>query len=308
MMPSLFNKTMNDLNNKKASIDDKVFVENSNVLEDIVDSSYSINTYRRKIILNDKNKTRIPHLPVYDDEETRAMTRKAIAKKQKEKDDHFQNLLKDVDSSMDTLHLINNNIKTIDLAKQQKYRRQFDDWNKNIHGQIQKRISKSLNNMNSKTLHKLKYDDYNKFLETSNRKANIFRDIIIESEYDPLEPNRRAIKVQLDKNIRDPTFLDQEKLKEESAMLNPNIKISLKSKLKQTLDPKLWASDKIKSVGFGFTDPSKPYVNTVKELHPLAKSSVVFDDYDFPIGPEALKNEMPRGKHVTPTKSTIHLN
>lgn len=49
--------------------------------------------------------------------------------------------------------------------------------------------------MDPKKLHRMKYDDYSKFLDITNKKPNIFRDTIIESEYDPLEPNRRALKV-----------------------------------------------------------------------------------------------------------------
>lgn len=39
-----------------------------------------------------------------------------------------------------------------------------------------------INQMNAKELNKKKNDDYAKFLEISNRKKAIFRDIIIESE------------------------------------------------------------------------------------------------------------------------------
>ena len=43
-------------------------------------------------------------------------------------------------------------------------------------------IAKQIDSMDSKTLNKKKNDDYEKFLDISNRKACIFRDIIIESE------------------------------------------------------------------------------------------------------------------------------
>jgi hypothetical protein len=48
--------------------------------------------------------------------------------------------------------------------------------------------------MDGKALNKKKNADYEKFLSITNRKPAIFRDIIIESEYDPLEPNRHCIK------------------------------------------------------------------------------------------------------------------
>ena len=43
-------------------------------------------------------------------------------------------------------------------------------------------ISKQVNLIDSKRLNKKNNEDYSKFLEISNRKTAIFRDIIIESE------------------------------------------------------------------------------------------------------------------------------
>jgi hypothetical protein len=43
-------------------------------------------------------------------------------------------------------------------------------------------ITRQINSTDSKTLNKKKNDDYSKFLDITNRKSAIFRDIIIESE------------------------------------------------------------------------------------------------------------------------------
>lgn len=47
---------------------------------------------------------------------------------------------------------------------------------------LQMNISTQINQMDSKELNKKKNEDYAKFLEITNRKTAIFRDIIIESE------------------------------------------------------------------------------------------------------------------------------
>jgi hypothetical protein len=46
-------------------------------------------------------------------------------------------------------------------------------------------------------------NDFQEFLDTTNKKGAIFRDIIIESEYDPLRANRQAIRIRVPK-LNDP--------------------------------------------------------------------------------------------------------
>ena len=93
-------------------------------------------------------------------------------------------------------------------TKKLKTRRQFDEWNRNVHGAIMSNITERVNSMDSKQLNEKKNKDYDKFLDTTNRKSAIFRDIIIESEYDPLEVNRNCIKV-VTKKLKDPCKIDK---------------------------------------------------------------------------------------------------
>ena len=74
------------------------------------------------------------------------------------------------------------NLEVFDETKRNKTRRQFEDWNANVHANIQVNISKQVEKMDPKALNRKKNDDYSKFLEITNRKPAIFRDIIIESE------------------------------------------------------------------------------------------------------------------------------
>jgi len=174
--------------------------------------------------------------------------------------------------------------------------------------------------LDPKKLHKTKYNDYAKFLDITNKKPNIFRDTIIESEYDPLEPNRRAIKVTLDPTVRDPTIIDQQKLHEEEAMLNPNCRRPDLSTGKFTLPVTLWAAEKICSTSFGFT----PDFDAFQETSPRGDggirrskridsdrarhTNVVFDHYSFPTGKDAIDKEMPRGKRTIAVHNTLILD
>jgi hypothetical protein len=153
------------------------------------------------------------------------------------------------------------------------------------------------------TLHKTKVEDYNKFLEITNRKANIYNDIIIESEYDPLEPNRRAIKVQLDQSYRDPTHFDTLKHEEEKSMLIPGYRKPKEVLGKQTLPVQMWAADKIASTSFGFSSSKNPSQRNSQTY----KSKVVFDHYSFPRSNQAAEQEVPKGKRSIKKPTTISL-
>ena len=74
--------------------------------------------------------------------------------------------------------------------------RQFDEWNLEVYGKIQGRVAEKLDNVTPKQLTRRRNQEFQKFLDTTNTKGAIFRDIIIESEYDPLEPNRQCVKVR----------------------------------------------------------------------------------------------------------------
>jgi len=87
-----------------------------------------------------------------------------------------------VQESTNFLNKVDKELELVDETKRTKTRRQFEDWNQNVHGNIQKSITKQVNQIPAKELHSRKNEDYNKFLSITNRKPAIFRDIIIEAE------------------------------------------------------------------------------------------------------------------------------
>jgi len=139
-----------------------------------------------------------------------AIARGLIAKREKEEKD-FQDRLADIEQARKFLDTIDHSLTLQAETHHNKVRRQFEDWNTNVHGVIQKKIAKQIDSMSSKDLNKQKNEDFDKFIEITNRKPAIFRDIIIESEYDPLSPNRRAIKAKT-AMLKDPTLMQIRKV------------------------------------------------------------------------------------------------
>jgi hypothetical protein len=161
--------------------------------------------------------------------------------------------------------------------------------------------------MDAKQLNKRKNTDYKKFLTVTNRKPAIFRDIIIESEYDPLEPNRRCYKAKT-AMLEDPVKISEIKARKEASMLGTSTKGVLAQKQtvgKDTLDVKLWASGQIEATPYGTfakmmssTSDSSPA--SKEKRSKTMQSHIHFDHFSYPKGRDAIDAEMPKGKRIYP--------
>lgn len=136
-------------------------------------------------------------------------------------EERFVKSLKGVEESTQFLDTLDETLKMLAEAKHNKVRKQYEDWNEQVHGVIQEKIHKQLSKMDAATINERHRGDLEKFLDITNRKSAIFRDIIIESEYDPLEPNRRAIKARTGtQRLKDPVKMLIHKHQEESQMVS----------------------------------------------------------------------------------------
>ena len=157
-------------------------------------------------------------------------------------------------------------------------------------------------------------------------KGAIFRDIIIESEYDPLEPNRNCIKVRTE-GLRDPVKRVLDKHHEETSMLDDGSKaagdddLGGKAKAKtrrrpkpvvrETLDITSWGAGKIEATPHGYfaklmDDSAKPDPEA-KTTSKTFDSQIPFDHYNVATGPDATSSEFPVGKRTTHIPTTIKL-
>lgn len=229
-------------------------------------------------------------------QETKRNVEKSMRRAKQLKAHRFKELDDDIERCLDFLDIVDKNISLHEEAELNKVKRQFGEWNVNVHGRIQDDISSKLNSKDYKQLLKEKNDDYQKFLDITNKKSAIFRDIIIESEYDPLEPNRRAIKAKTGK-LKDPTLHILQKTVDEMVMLDPDYgKSSENIGGRYTLPTEMWASGKIEATPHGRFGKMMASANNEEKRKRAPRSKVVFDEYDFPKGKEITDSEMPRGK------------
>jgi hypothetical protein len=246
-----------------------------------------------------------------DDAITRYAVQKSIERKNEQFDEKFLTHLDNLDHGREFLETVSKDIHMFEESQKNKLKTQLKEWNEKVHAPIAMCIAKKINAISPKELNRIKCSDYQNFLNVVNKKPCIFRDIIIESEYDPLEVNKRSIvaKVPI---LNDPTHLDQMKIRRESAMLNetePNSESKAKGKHKgmsspfktrEVLPVELWETGKIESTPYGVAakmmDPNAP----PPVANPNQASHVHFNDFQFPRGKAAIDAEMPLGKRCIP--------
>mmetsp|Transcript_11596 Transcript_11596/g.17620 ORF Transcript_11596/g.17620 Transcript_11596/m.17620 type:complete len:328 (-) Transcript_11596:118-1101(-) len=230
--------------------------------------------------------------------------KRAVDKKQR----RFMHLTNDIEQCQQFLDTVDKSLSLHDEGARNKTRRQFEDWNANVHGKIQSDISQKLDGMEYKELNQRRNKDYQKFLDITNKKAAIFRDIIIESEYDPLEPNRRAVKAEPGK-LKDPTLHILQKTIDEAAMLDPESGKTRRVRTgKDTLPVEMWASGKIEATPHGRFGKMMACAESSAKKNRAQRSNVVFDHYDFPVGKDAIDKEMPVGKRPCGTGANLGSN
>ena len=232
-------------------------------------------------------------------EKTNEIVARAMKKEAERKENRLQKNLSHIEDTKKLLDNVDKLLKMNDETNRNSNRRQFEEWNIQVHGRIQMKIAEQIDSIDSKTLNKKKNDDYQKFIDISNRKPAIFRDIIIESEYDPLEPNRHSIKARTGV-LKDPTLMLFRKAADEAAMLGEssgvkNLKIA--GECKATLPVELWGSGKIEGTPHG---RFMKMMNSKSKMTATMKSNLTFDDYAFPRGKAAVDVEMPKGKRPYP--------
>ena len=228
-----------------------------------------------------------------------------------ENDKKFSELQISLNESLDFLDEVDRDLSLVDETRRTKTRRQFEDWNKNVHGKIQQKVLNKVDAIPAKELHERYLNSYDKFLSITNRKPAIFRDIIIESEYDPLEANRAAVKAKFGR-LKDPLKIDKQKAQSELAMVG--LKLDDGPSGTDRLVPQLWAKGKIESTPYGMfattmtpNDEKDGAIDGVGFERPESKerssreqkmrsSNVVFDDYNYPTGKAAVDKEMPNPK------------
>ncbi|CAK4997452.1 unnamed protein product [Aphanomyces euteiches] len=193
-----------------------------------------------------------------------------------------------------------------ETAKRQK-QRLYDEWTEKVYNKLNRPINEKIKSMDPKALNQHKQEAYQHFLDTVNKKGCLFRDIIIESEYDPLNDNK-AVKYRT--RVDDPCSRVLKTRDEEDAIAKEGRNVMNESMDSTStsgnvvlgrcdnLDTKLWAKGIFESTPYGYFN--KMMASTIsEESSKTYQSRVKFDHYGIEQGSATLNQEFPKGKRTT---------
>lgn len=191
-------------------------------------------------------------------------------------------------------------------------------WDSQVYRRIENQIAKKTGETNSDEINARLCDQMEKYVEAVSNKT-LFRDIIIESEYNPFESKAAVIKVDARgrsktvwDGIKDPLNEQIEKVMEihqdKTEVEMPSL---AKNAGKATLPLREWATGVIEDTphGFAFKAFEKSIAEselTFEEKQERAKrniSTLTMDHYKYARGKEALAKEYPKGKRCYVKKS-----
>jgi len=192
-------------------------------------------------------------------------------------------------------------------------------WTEQVYQKIQKQISDRVGNLDNHELNVRLNSLFQKYIDTVDNKR-VFRDIIIESEYDPMENKKHTVRVDAEARsetrwdgIVDPLNEQIEKVMEIHQGEGKEKPISHVGKMpgKTTLPIIEWESGKIEATPHGFAaklfDKSAMEAQMSQEQKAeRAKRNMsslndgVMDHYDYPRDVESILAEAPAGKKCFP--------
>ena len=164
------------------------------------------------------------------------------------------------------------------------------EWEESVFLKIKAEIDAAIEDMPISERHKKRADLYKVYIDVTNKKP-VFRDIVIENEYDPLDALSVSVKYRPIKD--DPVKRDVSKPQRERLGVGEKpVEVPLG---KYTLDPKIWSKldatpyyDRLSAAGAN--------KDTSAKFH----SNVKLDHYKVDRSDSTLQSEFPRGKRTFP--------
>ncbi|KXZ46813.1 hypothetical protein GPECTOR_40g547 [Gonium pectorale] len=198
------------------------------------------------------------------------------------------------------------------------------EWTSKVFDTIQGRLQAAVDSRDPRDIESRLKGQYDAYLHTTNTKVGVFRDVIIEQDYNPLTAGQAAIRIPTG-DIQDPLKRDMLKgERERQLMMSSGTLLASGSGRgglgssgrsasagpqgagpglgKETLDTRAWGELAVTATPYGHcNDGMGAYI--VRPLSGSAvrtNSRVPMDHYDFPRGNEAAAAETTPGKRLVP--------
>lgn len=188
----------------------------------------------------------------------------------------------------------------IKAAKQQELCR---EWHEEVFDKIQDRLQAQLETRGPASISTRLQRNMQEYLHATNTKTSIFRDVIIEQDYNPLAALDSTIKVSTG-DLRDPLAKDLAKRAYEESLLTGRRSSSIPRQMsKSSLDIKMWDNLHIHATPYGHcVDKDGNYIvrPMSQGAQRLRASHIPLDHYNVATGREVVDAELPAGKKSVP--------
>ncbi|KAG6963437.1 hypothetical protein JG687_00006569 [Phytophthora cactorum] len=226
-----------------------------------------------------------------------------IQRQKSKKEGQYLKLQQEVEDGKILAKELREKLELQQQSKTRQFSRMHEEWTNGVFHKLNDPIVAKVQSMDGKQRSAERAEAYQKFLDITNKKGGLFRDIIIESEYNPLSDakfiNHRA-------KLDDPVKRAIRRREEEDAIARDGANMSNEAGdlpvlsgqnvgRSDNLDVKLWSKGEFESTPYGYfhkmmnstasSDGSKTYASHVK-----------LDHYNIEKGPEVLRTKR---KHVT---------
>jgi hypothetical protein len=184
-----------------------------------------------------------------------------------------------------------------DYAKREKL---YLEWCERVYQPIQRQIGSMLEGLSVSQIERRRREMFDEFLHQTNTKDGLFRDIIIEHEYNPLRGREHTLRFDNPDDMADPTRQAVvKKLAEERAGSTGKLRAPA-PRQRDVFDVRQWDRPEATPYGRYNKMMERSAGNAKLAQSGTLRSTLVMDHYDFPVGKEAIMKEMPKGKRVWP--------
>lgn len=246
------------------------------------------------------------------------ITMSNIAEAQARRDARFLKLCAELEKGDAVNTTLQASLDLHELKTSRRQQKLHMEWQEQVFDKIQQPLGAAMDNMQASDLTTRRCASYQKFLDQTNKKGALFRDIIIEEEYSPLTDN--VALVSHVRALRDPCRRSIQRYQEEERIAEggkkkARAKSSRHSRSGETtdepeaglgrndnLDVKLWSTGIIESTPHGYTNKLLSMDHKSEgdpNFHQKYKSKVIMDHYRIPTGEKILKSEIPKGKRTS---------
>jgi hypothetical protein len=226
----------------------------------------------------DREKARAELRERYTEEQERIKRGLQMRREQQQRDEEerFASLYNELMmEEEDFVALVKEYCKLDDENRLRKQATLCREWHEKVFNKVQRQIGKQLKQLSSHEIAERRRKLYNQFLAAANSKeSGLFRDIIIENEYDPMIAHKHTIKYNAHLED-DPVKLELNKAARESQVLPGEFQEKVELG-RDTLKTTLW--DKLDSTPYGRFNKM---MEATKADHGTFRTNLQMDHYSY---------------------------